>query len=332
MKKWFTRLSALWMALLLLFTLTGCGMAADEQSPIETLAAKLQEAQAAFTQAEDALVLADQEVAALEKKYDKNPSSTQLQDQLLDAMIAQEAALDARSEALATLMVLQAQQQTLAEAADCETLLVEKDGKYAKLSAAVTVDENMVIYALAVQVEGSERDQLVGENDYLYQFLGKDIPLTIGSAEDDDVAPLAKARQTSIDLVDALNSLVVQPDVQPAASTDLIIEPQAIADYIFQHGKLPENFITKKEAKALGWDSSRNYVSDVAPGKSIGGDRFGNYENRLPAKQGRTWYEADCYYTTGKRNAFRILYSSDGLVYYTNDHYETFTQLFPSKK
>ena len=71
-------------------------------------------------------------------------------------------------------------------------------------------------------------------------------------------------------------------------------------------------------------------MGDVAPGKSIGGDRFGNYEGLLPSKKGRTWYEADCYYEGKKRNAYRILYSNDGLVYYTDDHYETFTQMFPS--
>ena len=109
-----------------------------------------------------------------------------------------------------------------------------------------------------------------------------------------------------------------------------IIEPQAIADYLFEHGELPENFITKAEAKKLGWDSAKNDVSDVAPGYSIGGDRFGNYEGLLPDKDGRTWYEADCYYTGGNRNACRIVFSSDGLVYYTDDHYATFTQLFPS--
>ena len=109
-----------------------------------------------------------------------------------------------------------------------------------------------------------------------------------------------------------------------------IIEPQAIADYLFTYGKLPDNFITKKEAQELGWDSTRNYVSDVAPGKSIGGDRFGNYEGVLPKVKGRTYYEADCYYTKGKRTAERIVYSSDGHVWYTEDHYVTFTELFPS--
>ena len=109
-----------------------------------------------------------------------------------------------------------------------------------------------------------------------------------------------------------------------------IIEPQAIADYLFTYGRLPDNFITKKEAQELGWDSTRNYVSDVAPGKSIGGDRFGNYEGVLPKVKGRTYYEADCYYTKGKRTAERIVYSSDGHVWYTEDHYVTFTELFPS--
>ena len=109
-----------------------------------------------------------------------------------------------------------------------------------------------------------------------------------------------------------------------------IIEPQAIADYLFVYGELPENFLTKKEAQALGWDSSRNYVSDVAPGMSIVGDRFGNYEGLLPKAKGRQYYECDCYYVEGKRNAYRIIFSNDGLVYYTGDHYQTFEEMHPS--
>lgn len=109
-----------------------------------------------------------------------------------------------------------------------------------------------------------------------------------------------------------------------------IIDPQSIADYIFAHGELPENFITKKEARALGWDSYKNYVSDVAPGKSIGGDYFGNYEGILPTDKGIQYHEADCWYTGGKRNAYRVIYSNDGRVWYTEDHYNTFTELFPT--
>ena len=104
-----------------------------------------------------------------------------------------------------------------------------------------------------------------------------------------------------------------------------------VAVYLDTFDKLPDNYLTKKEAQALGWESRKGNLWDVAYGCSIGGDRFGNYEGLLPSKKGRTWYEADCYYTKGKRNAHRILFSNDGLVYYTDDHYESFTQMFPSK-
>lgn len=109
-----------------------------------------------------------------------------------------------------------------------------------------------------------------------------------------------------------------------------IIDPQSIADYLFANGCLPENFITKKQAQALGWDSTWNYVSDVAPGMSIGGDYFGNYEGILPTGRGIQYHEADCWYKGGKRNAYRIIFSSDGRVWYTADHYNTFTELFPT--
>ena len=109
-----------------------------------------------------------------------------------------------------------------------------------------------------------------------------------------------------------------------------IIDPRSIADYIFAHGELPDNFITKKEARALGWDSRFNYVSDVAPGMSIGGDKFINYEGTLPTDRGIRYWEADCWYTGGRRGACRIIYSNDGRIWYTDDHYKTFTELFPA--
>lgn len=109
-----------------------------------------------------------------------------------------------------------------------------------------------------------------------------------------------------------------------------IIDPQSIADYIFAHGCLPDNFVTKRQAQDAGWNSSYNYVSDVLPGKSIGGDRYGNYSGTLPDAPGRRWQECDCWYVKGRRTAYRIVFSNDGLVYYTEDHYNTFTQMFPS--
>lgn len=118
---------------------------------------------------------------------------------------------------------------------------------------------------------------------------------------------------------------------EPTATPGPLDEAQRIADYIFEHGELPDNFITKKQAQALGWDSAFNYVSDVAPGKSIGGDYFGNYEQKLPVVKSRKYYEADCFYKGGKRNAYRIIYTTDGHVWYTEDHYNTFIELFPTK-
>ena len=100
-----------------------------------------------------------------------------------------------------------------------------------------------------------------------------------------------------------------------------------VALYIHLYGKLPSNFITKKEAKALGWQGGS--LEPYAPGKCIGGDRFGNYEGILPKVKGRTYYECDID-TLGKkkRGAKRIIYSSDGQIYYTGDHYETFELLY----
>nr|3Q3F_A Chain A, Ribonuclease/Ubiquitin chimeric protein [synthetic construct] len=94
-----------------------------------------------------------------------------------------------------------------------------------------------------------------------------------------------------------------------------------VADYLQTYHKLPDNYITKSEAQALGWVASKGNLADVAPGKSIGGDIFSNREGKLPGKSGRTWREADINYTSGFRNSDRILYSSDWLIYKTTDHY-----------
>ena len=100
-----------------------------------------------------------------------------------------------------------------------------------------------------------------------------------------------------------------------------------VALYIHTYGHLPSNFITKKQAEALGWDGGS--LEPFAPGKSIGGGYFGNYEGLLPDAKGRKWTECDIN-TRGKksRGAERIVFSNDGLIYYTGDHYESFTLLY----
>lgn len=101
----------------------------------------------------------------------------------------------------------------------------------------------------------------------------------------------------------------------------------SVALYIYTYGKLPSNYITKAEAKALGWSGGSLEV--YAPGKCIGGSKFGNYEGLLPSADGRQYYECDID-TLGKdsRGAKRIVYSNDGLIYYTDDHYESFERLY----
>lgn len=100
-----------------------------------------------------------------------------------------------------------------------------------------------------------------------------------------------------------------------------------VALYIHTYGHLPDNFITKKEAEALGW--SGGSVEKYAPGMAIGGGRFGNYEGLLPEADGRTYTECDID-TNGasSRGAKRIVFSNDGLIYYTGDHYESFELLY----
>lgn len=97
-----------------------------------------------------------------------------------------------------------------------------------------------------------------------------------------------------------------------------------VALYLHLYGELPQNFITKKEAQNLGW--SGGSLEKYAPGKCIGGDKFGNYEGLLPAGK---YHECDID-TLGKKNrgAKRLIYSDDGRIYYTDDHYETFTLLY----
>ena len=101
-----------------------------------------------------------------------------------------------------------------------------------------------------------------------------------------------------------------------------------VALYIHTYGHLPDNYITKKQAEKLGWDNRAGNLQDVAPGKSIGGSRFGNYEGLLPDAKGRNYYECDINYEGGYRGAERIIYSDDGLIFYTADHYKSFEQLY----
>jgi len=131
-----------------------------------------------------------------------------------------------------------------------------------------------------------------------------------------------------------------EPSENETVENEQIEEPQPAIDeygtftskddvalYIHTYGKLPQNFITKNEARDLGWEGGG--LEDYAPGKCIGGDYFGNFEGLLPEKDGREYTECDID-TLGKssRGPKRIVFSNDGLIYYTDDHYESFTLLY----
>ena len=100
-----------------------------------------------------------------------------------------------------------------------------------------------------------------------------------------------------------------------------------VALYLHLYAHLPQNFITKKDARALGWNGGG--LGGYADGKCIGGDRFGNYEGLLPDAPGREYHECDIDTLHAvSRGAKRIVYSNDGLIYYTEDHYESFILLY----
>ena len=133
----------------------------------------------------------------------------------------------------------------------------------------------------------------------------------------------------------ALPSVTETPTAEPTAAQPAAIDEEGyyyskddVALYIHTYGHLPPNFITKKEATEMGWKGGS--LEKYAEGCAIGGDRFGNREGLLPKQKGRVYTECDID-TKGKksRGAKRIVFSNDGLIFYTDDHYDSFTQLYP---
>lgn len=96
--------------------------------------------------------------------------------------------------------------------------------------------------------------------------------------------------------------------------------------YIHLYGHLPSNFITKDEAEKAGWTGGA--VGKVLPGKSIGGDRYYNREGLLPKAPGRVWTECDVGDRRNTRGGERLVFSNDGLIYYSPDHYDSFELLY----
>ncbi|MBE5950285.1 MAG: ribonuclease [Lachnospiraceae bacterium] len=124
------------------------------------------------------------------------------------------------------------------------------------------------------------------------------------------------------------NTPTPTPTPTPAIAEDgWFYDAENVALYIHTFGRLPDNYMTKSEANALGWRSGS--VERVAPGYAIGGDYFQNREGLLPKAEGRQYYECDIDTDGGKsRGSKRIVFSNDGLIYYTTDHYRSFILLY----
>ncbi|MET3537127.1 ribonuclease domain-containing protein [Chryseobacterium limigenitum] len=105
-------------------------------------------------------------------------------------------------------------------------------------------------------------------------------------------------------------------------SIDQLTKDKTVISYIKQNHRLPDCYITKSEARKQGWDPSKGNLCDVLPGKAIGGDKFNNREGTLPKDE--KYFEADVNYNCGNRNADRIIFTKNGDVYLTKNHYKSF--------
>ena len=157
------------------------------------------------------------------------------------------------------------------------------------------------------------------------------LPTGETAAPQSEPAPTAAPGETE---ATALPTGETEAQTVPASEPEALLSEDGsyttkedVALYLHLYGHLPDNFITKREAQDLGW--SGGSLEPYAPGKCIGGNRFGNYEGLLPEKEGRSYTECDID-TLGasSRGAKRIVFSNDGLIYYTADHYKSFTLLY----
>ncbi len=162
-----------------------------------------------------------------------------------------------------------------------------------------------------------------GNKRYIYLFILLALAALLAGGQDilnvQDVPAPAAQEQTQ--------TAAPRATASPVSEDGAYFDKDRVALYIHLYGRLPSNFINKDEARKLGWEGGS--VEKFAPGRAIGGDHFGNYEGVLPDKQGRRYTECDID-TRGasSRGAKRIVFSNDGLVYYSSDHYETFTLLY----
>lgn len=158
-------------------------------------------------------------------------------------------------------------------------------------------------------------DSIGGESGPSTGFYGEELP--------DEPGTTNSYEETTPPYTDGLP----EESIAPIDEDGWYYSADDVSLYLYTYGCLPDNYITKDEAEDLGWTSGS--VEQYAPGYAIGGDYFGNYEGLLPKEKGRTYYECDIdtdgYHSRGSR---RIVFSNDGLIYYSPDHYKSFVLLY----
>ncbi len=144
----------------------------------------------------------------------------------------------------------------------------------------------------------------------------------------------SQQQQQQLDAANTNEHSAAKPTPSPAVSSEDVEKGQPyygykdVSAYLYRYGELPPNYVTKAQAKKKGWDADKGNLWKVLPGACIGGDRFGNYEGKLPSSPSGQWYECDVEYEGGHRGAHRLVYSGDGVIYYTADHYNSFERLY----
>ena len=102
---------------------------------------------------------------------------------------------------------------------------------------------------------------------------------------------------------------------------------EAGADFWLTYfNKLPDYYVTEEEAYNIGWIRGKSPAKFI-PGKMLTMGIYNNSNGHLPQAAGRIWYEADINYYEGRRNGHRVLWSNDGLIFVTYDHYATFYEI-----
>ena len=187
--------------------------------------------------------------------------------------------------------------------------------------------------SIETELKSSETVTLtdIGSTDTTITSKSDSIDSSKTESDSDKQSAVTAAVQDGSYAEQAATSLETSSDTAVRVAEDgVYTDKDQVALYIASYGHLPENYITKNEAKAAGWVSSEGNLDEVCPGMSIGGDKFGNREGKLPEKKDRKYFECDINFdkTDGYRGSERIIYSNDGLIYYTGDHYNTFELLY----